>query len=633
MKCSAIIAMLVIAGTAPATAAEQTPIPGTLTRFVPADVWLIAGHVHTADRDFVREHWTRVYNAFCACGIDRELRAGIAAGLPECDRADFLRTWDTFADAFRSIEWRDLGAQEFVFAERITSLFPDFMLLMRPSPQTLEANVKGLAEVLRTLASFSKSGDLTFSEQTVHGVRVWALDAKNAPVGASLLHKDDVIAVVIGQAGRSDVLALLAGDGTAKSLADSPRLRAAFAEVPAPGYAYAFLDFARLFEVIPSYPKMIAEINRAAQPEQAQSPSPEASSNGEAAPQAEVWMRFFSTALDHLDVLDYVVISNTMQEQQEYAHTVTKAKVSALNKPVYRMVANRQPIDNFHRYLPVECTSYAVSTFIDLGELYRLTLELLHDHLPGGELVCAKWAQFQRDADFDVEEDLLSWLGGEVISFTLPSETPTPFGGEDGATLIRVTDRDKARRKVATGLDRIAKRLGDHGQPFQMMPSDVPAEGFRKINYPLLAAFGIQPEIGVWEDWLVFGLNEYAVRTMMATADGKHDSILKNPRFRAEGLAADGPVCSATFSDLTRTGDELTAMLLAFGFAAGSMPDRPETRPVRAILRSISSLGPVVNEINFFSSKSCTTTFADGVWRSTAKITYKPARKTAQSAP
>jgi len=624
--------MLVSAAVLPAAAAEQPPIPGQLTRYVPADVWLIFGNVHTPEREVVWEHWSRVYNALSHCGIERELRLGIASGLPEASRAEFERTWETFANAFRGIKWRDLTAQEIVFAERISTLFPDIIVLMRPAPATHADNVKGLADVMRTLASFAKNGELVFTEQQISGVNTWSIDLRNAPVGLCLLQKDDVVGLVMGQAGRNDVIALLAGQAATPSIADSPRFRAALADVPVPEHAYGFMDFARLFEVVPSFPRMImgmAEVKSAPAVD-----GTDVNSNGPTPQSVEAWLRVFSVVLDHFDVLDYIAVSGNMDNEQEYAHTLVRTKPSSRNKPVYRMIANRAPIENVHRYLPVECTSFAASTFVDLGELYRLILSILRDHVPTGASLCDKWRQTQQDWGWNVEEDLLNWIGGEVIYFTSPLRTPSPFGGEEQVCLFRVTDREKAKVELAAGVDRLVALLSKHGQPLNLTPvTDLPAEGFRRINHPLLAAFMVQPCFGVWEDWLVFATSDHSLRLMLETAADKHDSILKNERFRQEGIIPNGPVTGITFSDMSKLGEEMAASFIAMGFVAGSIPDQPETRPIRAIFRSLGSLGPVVSEINFYSSMGSVTTFADGAWRTTTKTTYKPAARTAQSKP
>ena len=63
------------------------------------------------------------------------------------------------------------------------------------------------------------------------------------------------------------------------------------------------------------------------------------------------------------------------------------------------------------------------------------------------------------------------------------------------------------------------------------------------------------------------------------------------------------------------------------------MPDEPNKRPVKAILSSIGRLGPVVSEIDFFSSMATLTTFKDNAWRSTAVTTYVPLAETRSAGP
>lgn len=624
---SSLALLVVLATAAMAPAAENAPVPGTLIRYIPADSWVAVGNIATPERQFVCAHWARVQRALATCGFDREIRAGILAALPECDRPAFEETWDTLVNAVRRVHWSDLVHQEFVFAERFNGIFPDIWLGFRPAADTRDENVAALADGLRTLASFDKSGDIAFSETTTKGVRVWALDVRNAPVGVCLLHKDDIVMIVLGQTGRSDAIGLLSGQGAVAAMADAPRFRSAMAEVPPAEHSYAFMDLDRLFKVLPLLPKMVAGQKLAASAHaEADGATAEASATVESATHVDAWLTLFSDVMSNLDIFDYVVMSSAMDGNQEITHKVSRTKPSAHDKPLYRMAADRKPIESFERYVPVEATSLQVSTTVDLQILYDFVFGLIRDRVPGGAAVCARWEELQTEWDFHVQEDVFSWLSGELISMGLPRAAPSPFGNEDAVMLIRVRDAAKARAKIAAGLKRTAAFTQSRGQPIQLLPaSGLPVEGFQRVEFGMLAVMAIHPCVGVWEDWLVIGTNESAIQAMLETAAGKHDNILKNAQFRAEGILPDGPVQLLSFTDMSRLGESLTSAFIGMGFAAGTIPDTPESRPVRTMIRALGSLAPVVNEINFFKSTCTAATFEDGVWRSTTKITYRGA--------
>jgi hypothetical protein len=631
--CKRAILLVLLAGGAPSFAEESSAVPGSLARYVPADVWMVFAEVATPEREFVAAHWARVHRALASCGIDREFRAAIRASLPEGERTAFDQTWDRLVGAIGKVNWRDLAAHEVIVAERFAGIFPDIFVILRPAAETRAENIAALSEIFQTVGNFNTNGQLTLTQEKRQGVTVCALDLCGAPLGVYLLHKDDVIAIVVGKAGKDDTIALLSGQGQVKSLLDNPRFREALREMPAAEYAYSFLDLHKLFEILPALPRMImgqahAEQQakeQAADPGQPAAPPPDNS-------HVDQVLRIFATVMDHLDIIDYVVMTQRMEGHQELAYTAVRAKPAAREKPIYRMLTQRTPIASFERYVPVEAKAFSVSTMLDVEILYELILQLVRENAPAH--VSSTWEQLQRDWGFDVREDLLSWFSGEMISVGLPLTTPSPFGADDSVVLLRVKDAAKARSKVAVGLQRLAAFMADRGQAVQYTPlKDFPAEGFQRVYTGLLAAMMIQPCVGVWEDWLVVGTSESAVRSVLETAAGRHANIRENARFRSEGVAADGPVCSASFKDLSCLGQELTGVLTGLGFAGGSIPDEPETRSIRLIFRSLGSLAPVVNEMNFFSSASSTTMFADGVWRSTTKVTYKPPAESAKAAP
>jgi len=616
----------------PARGEQPAPVPGILADYVPADSFLVFGHIETPEREFVRRHWDRVFNAITACGFTRELRLAIASAMPAEQRAAFEKKFDQITEVMRIVQWRDIAARELVIAERFKSIMPEVILLARPAPETLEANVAGLAKLLKTIVDLNTDGELVYSEQQAGDVRIWAVEVSSAPVGFYLLHRGEVVGIVLGKLACQDVRDLLSGLSSASPMSRSPRFRAALAEVPRPEHTYGFVDFARLFSVLPQYPKMIMGLKSTHAASHASGAGAAVESNGLMGTNGpsdphfagvELRLKFFTTIVEQLNIFDYSVVSGTMEGRQEVSHTLMRIRSNAHEMPVYRLVAGRKPFDAYHRYLPVESTAFNVSSGIDLAAAYRLVLDLVRDGVPEGPEYCAKWAQLQRDWDFNVEEDLLNWVSGETVSVVLPQVPPNPLGGDDGVLLIRVTDREKARAKLDAGLKRMAQFLTGQGQPLVLSPAaDLPVEGFQRVTHPLLATMLVQPCVGVWEDWIVIGGSARSIRMVMETAAGTHDSILKNERFRRDGVVADGPVVSASFTDLSKTGQEFNAMLMGAGFAAAAIPDEPETRPIKAIIRSLSSLGPVVNEINFFSSSSNATTFADDAWRTTARITY-----------
>jgi hypothetical protein len=630
---------------APAPAAERRA-PDALARYVPGDAFVIFGYTSTPEREFVDQHWSRVYRALEASNIGRELHAAIALSIPEKDRAEFDATWQRMTDLFGAVQWCDLIANDLVFAERIVGLFPDWFFIMRPEAATLDHNEKALAAILQTVADLETGGKVTFSQKVAGGVSMSMLDVRDAPIGLCVMRKGEVLAVVVGRPGRDACRKLLAGEtDIAQSMAGNARYRAALADVPAPQHIVSFVDLRQLFDVLPNFPKMVAgRVEERRKAEQRR----QSGSNGDSGPQgqtrpvtpadlpqdAQDFFNFFAAFLDEVNIIDYIVTSGRMDGYQELTYSAVKPDPSAANKPLFKIVAGSRPLGKFQRYLPVETRSFTAFGGADLEGFYGWMLDFVRDKVPDGDQLYAKWAQVQEKIGFNVQSQLLGWLGAEVIIAEIPPAVPSPFGGGDAVLLWRVKERDRAREMLDRGLKRIDALANEYSPPFSLQPAtQIPADGFLRINHFTTVAFQIQPCIGIWEDWLVMASSENAVRLMIETANGKHPNILENQRFRQEGLNVEGPVHYASFQDMSQFGQQMAALFMGLGFGVASIPDSPETRPIKAIMQTMSGLGPVVSEINFINSVYSVTEYRDDRWYTTSKTTYKPPTKTAASHP
>ena len=188
---------------------------------------------------------------------------------------------------------------------------------------------------------------------------------------------------------------------------------------------------------------------------------------------------------------------------------------------------------------------------------------------------------------------------------------------------------DLAAEKVNAGIARLNRFLQDHEQALLITPAaSVQAEGFQNVTHPLLVMF-LRLTIGVWEDWLIVGSSESAVNMCLDTAAGKVKTVASNARFQKEGVVPTGPVCSASFQDMSRLGQDLSAGMGMLALAALSVPDEPEARPVKALLNSLAKLAPALGKIDFLSSTSTASTFDGQAWTGKTVTTYKPPKPAA----
>jgi hypothetical protein len=583
--------------------AQDSNAQDSLARYIPEDVWLYSHSWRTPGRDKLFKHWDEIIEALKTCGIDQEFRNAIYIAVPEEKKPTFDKKWNEISTAFSAIQWLDLVSNEVVFAERFKSVVPDFIVIARPKPETLEKNVNGLAGIFDHFNSYA--GGKPVPAKVTGRLRIWSIESDDGEVGLHLLHMDEKIALIFGQSALADVRSLLLGEKKIPSFQENAKFKRAVKELPNVGYSITYLDLDRVFKWISKLPTLILGNHEHAQP-------------------VKTFAGVLGAITNQIDFIDYIVMSQEVSGNKQIQHTVLRIKSDCCDKPFARAASQQKPISNFARYIPIESKSYLVSSMFDLRLIYDTILNIVKTEFPEGERICQDWDNAQRDMQFNVRGDLLDWVSGEFVVCVLPPIKPSPFGKVDKVALFRVRDAELARAKIPTLVNRGITFFENTGQQITVSPTtNLPVDGFQSVTIPTMVMFIGTPCFGVWDEWFVMGSSEEAVALVMKTAAGAHPSITKNERFIREGLYTDEPIVSATFADLSNIGQEMSAAFFGFGFAAGMIPNERETAPIKAILGSFVRLGPVVNKIDFLSSSSTLTTFKDNAWHAKSVTTYK----------
>lgn len=619
-RCLAIFAfgfIPVVASAAPTVEKQKF----TLGRFIPQDCWLYVHGVHNPERDFIDEHWGRVFNALKGTGIGDEIKTLIFSGAPVEQRAQVEEGWSTAVRLLEGVRWGDLVSREMVFAERLTNVMPDIIFLCRSAPESVESNVAGFKAILQQIAVLT-SGKLSLSEIPLHGVQTLRLGAPEIPIAFFVIRHEDVVGLVLGEKAAHEVTAMLSGEKSEGSILENPRVRKALEEVPAAEDEVGYFDIKMLMENLDGIFAMAFQ--KAGEGVKA---DPEGKPSEEVAAQ-----RMLSKVLDQFDFIEHVVFSTHTDGLQEFTSTVVRLQPACMQKSMCKMFTDQQPFERFDKYVPREATGFWVWDGVNLKEFYSAVLTFIRDEISGGPELLTQWTQFQQDVGFSVEADLLSWWSGELVSVSLPPAIRTPFSSADSVLMIRVKDAKLASEKVNAALDKLAAMLKEHNQSLIMQDAtDVRAEGFRTVTHPMLAMLG-KLVVGVAEDHLILASSGEAINRCLDTAAGKNPSIVENERFKAEGLKAKGPVTSASFTDLSNMGQELSAAFFSMGFVSAFIPDQPDTKPIKAIFGLLSKISPAINEINFYSSMATVSEFDGQAWRTRQVTTYKPAEPRGEAA-
>lgn len=591
--CSTVVLGVMVV--CPAALADEPAGKFTLARLVPADSIVYVHGVHNAEREFLAKHWSHVWEALKTSGIDADIKALISKQFnTQEEQADLDAKWSKAVDLCKGVRWSDLGHYETVmFMESIQKV----AVLFRPKEETLQDNVRGLVAIMGELASLRGEGGVRESES--HGGRIWTLGADGAPMRLNLFHRKTVVGFSSSTETVHSILASLAGEKQTAALVDAPRFQQAFSHLPKPEDTMAFIDTKKLFASIRDL---------------ARSESHQGQTNGS---EVDEEFRKFENIMGEFDFIDYVASVEQTDGLRTTTYSVTQLSEGARTKKFCKAFVDQKPISGVLEHVPSDATGYSASSGADLGTLYSFGQDTIARNFDQGPSLLKTWAEWQQNNGFDLQEDLLSWIDGQVIFITFPAAIQTGMGGADLVGKFKVRDDAKALSSLNTQVDRFAESL-------MMAPAaDVSAEGFRSVTHPMVAMF-LKVTYGVKDGWLYVGSSSAAINKCLATAAGEASSFATNERFKSEGLVPKGAVTAASFADASNWGPQM-AMGLGMGgpMIAAMLPPTPENQIPRSIAAMAGKLAPAVAAMNFTRSTSSISRLEGDRWMTESVVNYK----------
>lgn len=284
MRKPAIFVVCVMAvAMAAATLIKPTPRDDagfTLVGVIPGDVFLYAAERTNPEQGFLRGYWGDVIKAALDSGIGDDAIGLLGLFLNADQSAEFDRLKDRTKRLITGVDWRQLAAEEFVFAERFSTpldrgerrspmMMPDMVWLMRGSAEGAEHNYTGLVAILEAIVDEvnKKAGSeaLTLQRGQRHGAEVVSVNFFERITGApkltlSIAQRDDVIMIALREQLFEDVLALMDGTSDGKSLDDSARFNNAFTLLPTPEDSMFFFDMQAMLRPIKDFITDIVEM-------------------------------------------------------------------------------------------------------------------------------------------------------------------------------------------------------------------------------------------------------------------------------------------------------------------------------------------------------------------------------------
>jgi len=239
----------------------------------------------------------------------------------------------------------------------------------------------------------------------------------------------------------------------------------------------------------------------------------------------------------------------------------------------------------------------------------------------GGEDLLTQWEDTQEELEFNLEQDLLGWLGNSFVSFSAARGSYA----SDFVFLIQVRDENAAR----AALDKLAERLNEALAEQNAGVEDAElegAEGFKLFVVPGPLALMLpvnQPVFGVKDGRLIFGSSAKIVETALAVADGKQPNFKESERYKEEALPLPDNATGYSYSDLSKLGEQLSTamnmMLLPLTMSGAGAKDPAMT----GVLNMIRKAAAVTRALDFFKSSSEVTTFDGRASLTKAVLNYQ----------
>jgi tetratricopeptide (TPR) repeat protein len=252
----------------------------TLGRAIPDDVFLYVAQRHNPERAYLDQYWGEVCQAFVASGVAEDFFNLItgAAGPDGAARVQQLRERGTAL--ITAIDWGQLGSREVAFAERFSpqptmrgegppTLTPSVVVLLRETPETAPKNHAALVALLEALVeeinkTIGAEG-MHVQKSTQHGAQVASVNMLEMAPGAppmpvSIALRDDLVILAFREDLLAETLALLDGKGEKQSIAKSPRVAAAFRQLPPAEDSMTYFDTPALLKPIGSFVEAVMEL-------------------------------------------------------------------------------------------------------------------------------------------------------------------------------------------------------------------------------------------------------------------------------------------------------------------------------------------------------------------------------------
>lgn len=602
----AVLSGVLLMAAAPAMAAKKS-----LATAVPEGVYIFVHHQANPEREFLDKHWANVWNELAKANIGADVMQLIKAQQPPADQATFDQSMEQIMALVKSVDWSQLCGKETVFAGKMMFPMPDYVFLTRPDPESLEKNTKALETILNKAADAEPN--LLLQKIDLEPGTMWTLVVSGTPVSFTMAEVDGVLVFGLGQQLIGSALDSLRGkESDHKPLVSTDRFKAAFEGLPEAEDTRVMFDMNMMLD---GMQQMFAAI-----------PEQKAGDDGGPSEAAQI-KKLMASIVDELHLLDYIATVGYTEGLK--THNISKMMLSkdASSKVLYKAMGKPNGVKDYAKFIPQNAKSFSVNSAWDLSALYAGVRGFVKENVPDGEQHIAELDGMQQAVGFNIQDDLLSWIGSKTISVSMPGGmSAMGMGGGEFVMMLEVSDQEKADAKIGGWLTQLNTMLQQNGAQLVMSKATVAGDdSFTSIMSPMMPI--IKPVIGVHGGYLIIGSSANAVGSVLATAAGDQPNILDSATFNADGILPTGPVYSISFTDMRGSYRETAQMLgMAGGFGSIIVANLPpeQAQVAQSVLGIITKLAPVIAAMDFYQSEATVVEYDGRKFMTTQVVTYLP---------
>ncbi|RKY20454.1 MAG: hypothetical protein DRQ55_07670 [Planctomycetota bacterium] len=586
------------------TAAVERSSAQELSQIVPSDAYSYMHVLPDPSMDFVHQANMGVWKAIQDASLHESVLTLLRANdVPDEDLAQVEGLISLCSKLLGDVEWSQFVENEMVYAEFPVVPYPGIqggvssvLMACRPQRELVPGLERSMIDLMQGVAGITPELSLSSSETSaVPPTRVHSLlIGKKYPI-LQLGVRDDIMlagfgATVFGRAldqleGRSD-----------DALVDTPRFLNAVGELPAHSNQFVYFDIKGLIDYL--FEQIGPQLQRH-------------SDNDWLVRQGlddlHGLLSFLDTSVTAVHAEDRLLVSECWTRFDPIA--------ARSDNPLFESFCKPANVTALVDYIPADATSFCVDGGADLRPLYRWVRGRVPAYVPESADGLLALEGIQALVDISIEDDLLSWIGSESVTISMPSKRPTAVGGEEQIMIVRLRDPSGAKKVLARIdavysaivpqlLERLQAELGgqavlpeielrDAGGSFPQFKRLTLRFSIPQVPIPIPP---IDVVIGVLGKQLVITSSEEALLRVMDVAAGEIDGIWDHPAM-AGGRLPEGDITGLRFVPVGKQLTELTQGI-AMGGGMAQMLLSQAGRGDPEVERMAMFVGDVLPRIN-----------------------------------